>query len=376
MQQQAKTDPDFPNEYLTLNHITKLDHIRNYMVAVWSKGTIFHPLFTLHGEQHSRQVEQIIGHVLAPEHSDHHKLKNLLTMDELFFLLASAWLHDVGMITPLKEVEKRKIAAEGLSEADWVREVHHERSRDYVMEHKDELHLETNEADSIGQVSWAHRVVNLSDLPRDYPNLRFLGAVLRIADGLDISNVRTPPQLMELLKNDLNNTSRWHWVKHWCVFQPHPDHVELKDYTPSPLVLRYHFDIRLPHPRYKVPFWDRITSPIKETLEKENVGLILGEKNLAIDVEQFKVRAITYEDLLPDDTNFAKYFQKLFAYPSADLRAILSNFKQKNQVMAQLLQKHCIRLTKLTDRQPEGIRNKINEALIRFFGALVVARDC
>jgi hypothetical protein len=109
------------------------------------------------------------------------------------------------------------------------------------------------------------------------------------------------------------------------------------------------------------------------TLEREDVGYILREKNLAIDVEHFKVHTITYERLLPDGTNFAKYFQELFAYPSADVLSLLSKLMQKNQVVASLLQRQCLRLIKLTAQQPEGIRTKINEALIRFLGSLVTA---
>jgi hypothetical protein len=146
---------------LDKHQIEILSHIKEYVTNIWSQGTFFHPYYTLHGPQHAQQVENIMAHILAPEHDNkNHSVRKIVDRVELFYLLCSAWLHDVGMIAPLSESEEAEITQQEISKEDWLRKEHHNRSREYVEKYWKDLNLETMEdARFIGIVCQAHRGV-------------------------------------------------------------------------------------------------------------------------------------------------------------------------------------------------------------------------
>jgi hypothetical protein len=366
-------------DYLAPDQLVRLNHIQKYVTDLWAHGTFLHPLFTLHGAQHSQQVELIIGHILAPEHRDHHRLEDMLTSEQLFYLLASAWLHDTGMIWPPTEKEKQAASQEGMPIADWIRKEHHKRSYGYVVSHARELRLEPDEANTIGVVCQAHTGKDLTSdhsLTTSFLNTRFLAAVLRIADELDISKERTPPQLLELRWNEMDSTSRWHWLKHWCVLRADHRHEELKDEKPAVLQLSYQLTIRLPNSRYEAPFWDRVMGPIQETVDDQGVDSILRQKHLAIGYRNFEYLVQFCNDTLPDGTELEKCLNDLLmpgiSLLSHAVMRHLNTFRAKNPVVAAMLQRQCRRFANIASPL-QDISVAIGSVLNQYLGDLAAS---
>ena len=152
----------------------RLQYIRDFVTDLWANGDQINPHFTLHGPHHSKQVERIIGHILGPEHNEHHDVSRILDQRQLLYLLASAWLHDVGMICPATEEEI--VAAEEccLTLEEWIRAQHHIRSFAYVVSHSGALRLADTEAQHIGRICQAHREVDLFAESIHWPDVRLL----------------------------------------------------------------------------------------------------------------------------------------------------------------------------------------------------------
>lgn len=361
--------------YLSPDQAAKLKHIRQFTTGLWAQGDPLHPLFTLHGPQHSEQVELIIGHILAPEHPEHHDLKDILNSEQLLYLLASAWLHDVGMIVPPSKEECQAAFEQGMSVPDWIREEHHRRSYEYIVRHASDLWLEPEEAAIIGEVCRAHRREDLRLLPSNYPNTKFLAAMLRVADELDITKARTPPQLMELRWSEMDTTSRWHWLKHWCVPWAEPYHEELRDESPTILRLTYQFIIRLSNPRHLVLFWERIIGPIREVAERQDVNLILRAKRLEVGYDRFTCSVQVCQDPLPDGTDFEKCLRDLLmvdATLTGEVEAHLRALRPRNPAAATMLQKQCQKLINVASQLPDAAA-KIGNALNQCLGTLIAS---
>jgi hypothetical protein len=173
-------------EYVKQDFGQALSHIRQHVLGLWAHGTPRHPFFTLHGEQHSSGVERNAGDILPMSLFDEN---SILSTQQVFFLLAAVWLHDVGMVAPLERNEETRARAESLSVPGWIRKHHHERSYDYITANAFALRLEPDDAAIVAQISRAHRRETLGLLSPDYPDVRFLSAVLRAADELDITSV-------------------------------------------------------------------------------------------------------------------------------------------------------------------------------------------
>jgi hypothetical protein len=166
--------------------------------------------FTPHGETHCQAVEDLL-HQLIPE-----KLYVKLTEDERFFLLASAWLHDIGMI--------RGIMGEELSTVtdEQIREDHHTRSEQFIIRNYREIGVEEPEKEAFGLLALYHRRrCPLSECPEEIniPNhnsvrLRLLAAYLRLADALHIDQTRAPDaQYAISLAYDIPSKSKLHWLR-------------------------------------------------------------------------------------------------------------------------------------------------------------------
>jgi hypothetical protein len=135
-----------------------------------------------------------------------------LNDEERFVLVASAWLHDIGMayvIDPDDDIET-------------VRNDHHIRSSKYIRDHRHELSLTEIEAIIIGKICESHCLKDLSSLPETEPigkhsiRSKLLAACLRIADILDVTPIRAPETVFPLVKGK-DATSDEHWGKHLSI---------------------------------------------------------------------------------------------------------------------------------------------------------------
>ena len=178
---------DFTHKLSSLRQRMKKDFLRFWQVHA--------PHYTDHGETHCKTVEMNLNELIPDD------VKNVLNEYEIFLLLSSVWLHDVGIMyaTKIKEdVEK-------------VRSNHHERSRHFVLNNFKDL-LNTQERNIIGEICYAHRdmvpiqevilkkTVRHEVLGNKVIRIRFLAALLRLADSCDLCHTRTSEDLLDVGK--------------------------------------------------------------------------------------------------------------------------------------------------------------------------------
>ena len=165
--------------------------------------------FTPHGEMHFRAVEHILFRLIPGK--SHKKL----TSYEKFLLLASAWLHDIGM---LRGVLPGDITMEDAE----IRETHHIRSEKFIGEKYREVGVLEREATAFGIMARFHRRrCLLSNCPAILPisgegrvRLRLLAAYLRLADALHVDQTRAPDdQYAVMLAYDIPRKEKLHWLR-------------------------------------------------------------------------------------------------------------------------------------------------------------------
>jgi hypothetical protein len=364
-------------DILTPTNAARLNQIRAFARSLWAKEAVQHPFFTLHGPQHSQQVEQIIDDILALEHRDNRSLKKAIDPVQSFYLLASVWLHDTGMLVPPTGSELRAAKAQGVSVEEWIRREYHGRSRKYVEDHAKELGLEQSEAVVIGTISEAHRETRLTDLPGTYLNLRLLSALLRAADALDVTRARVPKELIGLMWGKMDSASRWHWVKHYCVAKARPCHEALEGGAPVPVFrLRYEYEVCLPDSRFLGPFRDRIIEPIRGVLEAQHVNLILETTGITIAFHHFEFTPLIGDQVLFGRTKLSQCLKALLPVPAPlpfAVVACIEDLRLKNPPAAAMLERYCQRFADAAFRLPDG--GKFETALIAYMDALRVASD-
>lgn len=161
--------------------------------------------FTDHGANHCKRVVEALDKLVPNE------ILSQLNESELYFLLCSAWLHDIGMMC-------RQVGEEKL-EASEIRERHHELTKKYILDNAKyreyEIYSEP-EARIIADICYCHRRVSIPSvcdvLVPIGPNIihfRFLSALLRLADEMDMDYRRASECTMDLI--GLRGDSVDHW---------------------------------------------------------------------------------------------------------------------------------------------------------------------
>ena len=212
--------------------------------------------YTLHDISHSENVIKNMWEFIPD------KVKENLNAMEIYLLILSACLHDVGMAVSKDEEDEileseeflkfrdkherevdliEKYKEEGNTRAaefyekqifmDYIREHHHERSYEYIMKnYNGESGLKIDNGDYarvIAKICRAHRLdvrdlEDKSEFDREYSlggkfiNLQFLALCLRLGDTLDADKRRAPKILKEFI-NPRNPTSKEEWEKHLSV---------------------------------------------------------------------------------------------------------------------------------------------------------------
>ena len=212
--------------------------------------------YTLHDISHSENVIKNMWKFIPAE------VKENLNAMEMYLLILSAYLHDVGMAVSNDEKDKirnseeflkfrdkyerevdliEKFKEEGNTRAaefyenqifmDYIRERHHDRSYDYIMNNysgEKGLTIDNeNHARVIAKICKAHRLdiedlEDKSEFDREYSldgnfiNLQFLAVCLRFGDTLDADSRRAPKILKEFI-NPRDPISKEEWEKHLSV---------------------------------------------------------------------------------------------------------------------------------------------------------------
>ncbi|MES2431804.1 MAG: hypothetical protein V4556_12795 [Bacteroidota bacterium] len=218
---------------LNVDLYSKLEETKVVVDSLLKQYSVNFPTYTDHSLNHTTQVFRIVSDVLND------KEINNLNDKELYILGMASLLHDIGMCIPedkISEIEsdKRytnyKAKNPDKSKEELIRDIHHELSYDFIKKESILLKI-PNEiyADAIALVSKAHRKVELMDADTYKPKyfiengrdefacLPYLGAILRLSDELDITNVRTPDLLTKYYLPG-NEISRLEWEKHMATF--------------------------------------------------------------------------------------------------------------------------------------------------------------
>jgi translation initiation factor 2B subunit (eIF-2B alpha/beta/delta family) len=168
------------------------------------------PHYTPHGKTHCQAVENLI-HRLIP--GDRYKK---LKIEERFYLLASAWLHDVGMHKIVAEV----VWGKHLSPVE-IRKRHHLTSEKFIMEHSALCCVREMDRACFSLLARYHRhredlnkleeIITIGNVDC---RLRLMAAYIRLADALHIDATRAPDSAYSLcLAYDMPTESKFHWVK-------------------------------------------------------------------------------------------------------------------------------------------------------------------
>lgn len=200
----------------------KLDDIIKHSKILFKKDVLLHKYYTLHGNDHSRAIISKLDRLV-----DGISPNNNLTKAEIFYLLASVYLHDVGMLIPYPEDEERVKAnimqkKKPFTKEDLIRDEHNIRSGKYIIDHETDLKLDHVESECVKLICEGHRLVYLTTdnyndrlVDDERIRVRLLAALLRFSDELDISYKRAPKVLMDIFKGDMPDFSKLHWLKHY-----------------------------------------------------------------------------------------------------------------------------------------------------------------
>ena len=178
------------------------------------------PEYTIHDIRHSEEVLKNLAWLIPDS------LKEKLNIYEICFIIAAAYLHDIGMVDFPELGEELKEFDKGEQTANYIRENHHLRSEEFIVKQYKELAIEDpHQAEIIGRICRGHRKENLhkselfeSDkLYKSYSiNIPLLAALLRIADELDMTFERAPLIIYEHVPpRDI--ISKEEWERHLSI---------------------------------------------------------------------------------------------------------------------------------------------------------------
>lgn len=179
-----------------------LDGIRAAAEIIWRRP--LHRYYTDHSVDHSERIIEKLSKLTEDLISG-----NNISSTEVYVLLAAAYLHDIGM------QDERAIGRD----LDQIRYHHHELTRKiitdrYIRQTEGSIRLGFNDlvpldiVHTIASIAEAHRRTNLQESQYNEFTYgdheirpRFLAALLRLADELDIDHRRVDIQVLSLMDN-------------------------------------------------------------------------------------------------------------------------------------------------------------------------------
>lgn len=215
----------------------ELEHVRESVTRIFEDARGQPPLafFTPHGPAHAKAVEDLFHRLIPMENCQ--KLGRM----ERFCLLASAWVHDLGMLRSVAEyVENRPLSD------DEIRRIHHLSSQKYIANEFNRSGVSRDCADVLGVLSKYHRKQeDLMECPekmtvRGYDlRVRLLACYLRLADALDVGHSRVPEEAYAIcLAYDIPTETKLHWIKNKLVsstrIRPDTHDITLEFRIPPP----------------------------------------------------------------------------------------------------------------------------------------------
>jgi hypothetical protein len=271
--------------------------------------------FTPHGCSHYRAVEHLI-HRLIP--GSCHKQ---LTEWEKFFLLGSAWLHDLGMLNGI-------FPREGEIAETTIRDEHHLRSQRYIENQPVDCGITESQAQIFGLLAKFHRRrCDIFDCPLSVSieggltvRVRLLAAYLRLADALHADQTRAPSEQYAIsLAYDIPNSSKLHWIKSMFVLgtEANPERHVITVYFKHP-------DLPLHQSNYSNSSGPSSLDEIYKKVINDLSGELDSVKDVLIDAGvtyylriEWKKVCVALDDQLSRDINTLVEFDRMFENPSS-----------------------------------------------------------
>lgn len=168
--------------------------------------------FSLHGSTHIKNLIKIADLLIEGGLN--------ITNEESYYLYLSICLHDIGMVTALSSLDHKSIfmgqpQAFDVSNAEkYIRDHHHNLIDKYLDDNFkfiSGLNISPSDISIIKNICKAHRKI---DLKSENGHTKYIGALLRAIDELDIGPDRAPIGFFMNNYKDMDSTSCWHWFKH------------------------------------------------------------------------------------------------------------------------------------------------------------------
>ncbi|MBC8234056.1 tetratricopeptide repeat protein [bacterium] len=172
---------------------------------------VMFPYYTDHGIPHCDKLFELIGEILPDD------LEPKLTELEEFLLCGAVLLHDIGMVPKDNERPNRALQRK-------IRENHHHRCKEYILENYCKLGLEHKHAEIIADIAFAHRGRDAKDISeylaerivgigaKGRVRMQLLSALLRIADECHVTYDRIESLMGH--EKELDSESQKHFLKH------------------------------------------------------------------------------------------------------------------------------------------------------------------
>ena len=275
---------------------TSLKRIKQEVIPIWEGGQVI-PHYTKHGIDHSKEIIEYLGKILQ-DHPD------LLNEYERFVLLASAYLHDIGMQFPeYAGLPKKAVNEYTDEELEKIRENHHIASAEIIEKIASGSDPELsklipvlmsedckNFVKFIAKVSKYHRKLDIEDLEEtsvlgETIRLPLLAALLRLADTLDRTFQRVI--IARLKQVDIPVKSKFIWWGHYYC-----QSVEVEE---GKVKLYFRFPERYKKTEIEEAFKDRLKRAIED--DYNTVYDVLFKYNIRL-YKEVKIEKVDYSKTL------------------------------------------------------------------------------
>jgi len=249
--------------------------------------------FTLHGSEHVNNMFKILDIFL--------ECGLELNEREAFLLACAICVHDVGMVTPLSDLDTVEVLGGYPQPPDpgrvneYIRKMHHELIDDYVKKHFDflvSIGLTIGECNIIKDIAKCHRKENLKEKTGYVARL---GALLRVIDELDVYPSRAPISVLMRDYHDMDATSCWHWYKHSICEEWMVGHNVFYEKNKINMI-RFRVVVH-PSSENSIQYWlNNITKPIRrELIDEGAAGIITENYGLKVVVEKSQDLSAAFE---------------------------------------------------------------------------------
>lgn len=254
--------------------------------ALWDRSTP--GTFTSHGKAHIESVEYYVDALIGQ------RLQHLYP-EELYILLMGVLCHDIGMVSenrPLHNVISYKYVLS--DDSIGTISVPDDKYKKPIAllclghrDHKDEngdIHTLTDSCKIDNKDVEIEEVIEIN---HSTVHLRYLAAILRLADELDVTDIRTPENVLKYYDwiNGIKPEDRKHWEKGLIIENVHIDHHSSNETT-----------IHL------IPNFDKIRDLSKDDKQRKDQYLeLIFEVKEKIEKEIKKINPITFSPKSVED---------------------------------------------------------------------------